>query len=230
MTFLDIVAITWFLGCWIGYTLFSRHHAKAAPNLMEAVHTYRKRWMARVVEAEEGPMHAVILNGLAHTAVFLVSTTVLIVGGLLATLGATEAAVKVFATVPFAVGGPEWLWVSKTLFLVTIFLYAAYRFTWSLRQFNFCSIMVGAAPDKSAAPDEKRDFIERASQVACLAGDNFNAGLRAYYLGFVTLGWFVHPLLWIGGTAIMLLVLYRREFHSPIVRALTGDLASQGRA
>ena len=224
MPLLDVFALLWFLTGWVGYTFFAERHARNAVSLMQAVHSYRRRWMARVVEGEQGAMHAGILNGLAHTAVFLVSTTVLIVGGLLATLGATESAVTVLAEVPFAVAVPEWFWVMKTLFLVAIFLYAAYRFTWSLRQFNFCSIMVGAAPDKTAGPDEKGDFIERASRVACFAGDNFNAGLRAYYLGFITLAWFVHPGLWMAGTAAMIVVLYRREFHSAIVKALTQDL------
>jgi uncharacterized membrane protein len=177
--------------------------------------------MARVADSQDGAMHAGIANSLANSAVFLVSTTVLIVGGLLATLGSNGEAIRVVSELPFAAAASEPMWVVKTLFLVKIFLYAAYRFTWALRQFNFCSIMIGAAPGKSSAPETIREFVDRAARVACFAGDNFNAGLRAYYFGFVTLAWFLHGTLWIIGTAAMVCVLYRREFHSPIVKALS---------
>ena len=54
--------------------------------------------------------------------------------------------------------------------------------------------------------------------------DNFNRGLRAYYFGLAALGWFVNPGLFMVGTVWVILVLYRREFHSITKRTLKREM------
>jgi uncharacterized membrane protein len=54
-----------------------------------------------------------------------------------------------------------------------------------------------------------------------LAGDEFNRGIRAYYFGFAVLGWFVHPGLFAALTIAILAVLWRRDFHSHTLYAMS---------
>ena len=57
-----------------------------------------------------------------------------------------------------------------------------------------------------------------------LAAETFNDGLRAYYLSFAAVAWFISPWAFIAATATVLWVLYRREFHSEVLVALRAGL------
>jgi uncharacterized membrane protein len=56
--------------------------------------------------------------------------------------------------------------------------------------------------------------------VAALAGEAYNNGVRAYYFSIPLMAWLVDPLLFLGATLLVTLVLYRREFSSPVMDAL----------
>ena len=59
------------------------------------------------------------------------------------------------------------------ILLAVIFIFAYFKFTWSLRQFNFVSILIGAAPGPGSPDDE----LERYAR-AILAPPN--AGRRRF--------------------------------------------------
>lgn len=92
-----------------------------------------------------------------------------------------------------------------------------------MRHFNYLSIMIGAAPASDALPEWSKTFAERAAKVSSKATNTFNRGLRAYYFGLAFLSWFLHPLVFILATVLVVGVLYRREFKSGMLREL-GDL------
>jgi uncharacterized membrane protein len=54
----------------------------------------------------------------------------------------------------------------------------------------------------------------RLLRVISMAATPFNFGLRAYYFGMTMLAWFVSPWLFMLMSIGVVLVLYRREFHS----------------
>jgi uncharacterized membrane protein len=56
--------------------------------------------------------------------------------------------------------------------------------------------------------------------VAALAGESYNNGVRAYYFSIPLMAWLVDPILFFVGTLVVTIVLYRREFNSPIMSAL----------
>ena len=128
------------------------------------------------------------------------------------------------ASIPLATPASRELWEAKVLLLAVVFVYAFFQFTWSMRQYSFLSILVGAAPAaaKDSAPDpvEQRRFVVNAAQVATLAAFAFNQGLRAYYFALAILAWLVSAPVFMAATSVVVWVLYRREFHSPAVRAL----------
>jgi uncharacterized membrane protein len=106
--------------------------------------------------------------------------------------------------------------------LLLVFIYAFFKFTWSMRHYNYLSIMIGAAPSCDSLPEWSQGFAERAAKVSSNATNTFNRGLRAYYFGLAYLSWFLHPLLFIVASAVVVAVLYRREFRSRVLKDL-GD-------
>jgi uncharacterized membrane protein len=81
-------------------------------------------------------------------------------------------------------------------------------------------VLIGAAP-QTDRPDEHEDFVGAITSVASLAAENFNHGLRAFYFALAALTWFLHPWLFVAASALVVYVLYQREFHSKALYALT---------
>jgi len=108
--------------------------------------------------------------------------------------------------------------------LTAIFVYAFFRFTWALRLYSFGALLVASAPDFESWRDEaqRSDFASRAGRMMGLAAESFNDGLRAYYLAFAAVAWFFSAWVFMAGTAGVVWILYRREFHSEVV-AVLGD-------
>lgn len=49
VTWLDVVALAFFVVAWIGYAVFSVRHAKDVPSLRTAMDNFRREWMARMI-------------------------------------------------------------------------------------------------------------------------------------------------------------------------------------
>ena len=102
------------------------------------------------------------------------------------------------------------------LLLVVVFVFAFFKLTWSLRQFNYVAILIGAAPPPERCRHARRRCAmpSAAAGVASRAAEHFNKALRTFYFGLAALSWFLQPFLFMALTALVVLVVYRREFHS----------------
>ena len=218
---IDAVAFCCFLACWAGYTLYADHLRRDGRNLFTAMHDYRLRWMKRMLERELRIVDVTILATQMRNVSLLASTSIIILGGLVALLGAIDTAQSVVAKIPFAIQASAEMWEVKDLTVVGIFAYAFFKFAWALRQFNYATVLIGAAPmpQEEHAPDRK-GYAERAARIHTLAGHTFNRGLRAYYFGLATMSWFLHPVLLVVGSVWVVVVLYRREFRSFTLKTL----------
>ena len=87
-----------------------------------------------------------IVNILAQSNAFFASTSLLIIGGCLAILGSRDQAMAILNEIPGVAGTPPLVWELKVLLLVVVFVFAFFKLTWSLRQFNYVAILIGAAP------------------------------------------------------------------------------------
>jgi uncharacterized membrane protein len=222
MSVLDTSAFIWFLICWIGYTRFAELRARKRLTLMSVMHHYRMQWMHEMLHREVRIVDSNVVMILARSATFLASTTIFILAGLLAVLGTMDRAMEVVAELRYAVHTTREVWELKLFALLLVFIYAFFKFTWSMRHFNYLSIMIGAAPSNEVLPEWGQSFADRAAGVSSNATNTFNRGLRAYYFGLAFLAWFLHPLAFIVATALVVGVLYRREFMSKMLREL-GD-------
>jgi len=226
---LDYVAFGWFLCCWFGYAFYVEHGPHKAKGMYHVLSTYRRRWMFEMLKRENRILDSTLMGNLLNAAVFFASTSIFVVGGLIAVLGSAEQVNTLLSELPFNIGRARWIWEAKVLILVTIFVYGFFKFAWSVRLFNYCSILIGATPitprnDPDADKNPERyATAEKAAKIIDLASQHFQRGLRAYFFGLATLGWLVHSTVFIFTCTWVVLVLYRRDFRSRSLRVFQDD-------
>ncbi len=221
VTWLDVTALIFFAAAWGGYAAFALRRSRTIPSLHTVMDGYRRDWFARMIERDNRMVDVNVLRNLTRSSQFFASTTMLILGALIALMGYVQQALDVVAELPFAVKASQRLLEMKILLLVFVFVYAFFKFSWAIRQFGSCSTLVGAAPRAPKDnPEQFAPYINRVAKITSYAGLNFNNGLRAYYFGLAAMAWFLHPWLMIVATAWVVYVLYHREFHSRTLRAL----------
>jgi uncharacterized membrane protein len=138
-------------------------------------------------------------------------------------MGTTDKAAELVGEIPFAEPTPLLVFELKILVLVGIFVYAFFRFSWSMRQYTFVALVIGAMPppeDFAAQRFDRQQFAERAGNLVSAAAETFNDGLRAYYFSFAAMAWFFSPLALVLATALVVLILYGREFRSEVLQVL----------
>ncbi|MEK8049197.1 DUF599 domain-containing protein [Ideonella sp. DXS22W] len=223
---LDWAALVLFFAGWVGYALWAKRRAEVRPSILATTNRWRRRWMLQVTWRENRIVDSAVAQSLSASPSFFASTSILIIGGLLAALASTDKATELVREIPFAARTSALVFDLKLATLTAIFVFAFFRFTWSIRQYSFGVVMVGAAPEVKRFEDEaqRQLFADRAGRVMGLAAETFNDGLRAYYLSFAVVAWFFSAWAFILATAFVLWVLYRREFHSEVLSALRAGL------
>ena len=228
----DIAALATFFVCWFGYGPLANLISLRRPSLISAVRLFRRGWIGRMCSRDNHVADAALLGNLLRGALFFASTTVFILGGLAALLGTASRLAEVTAHLPYATATDARLTEIKILIMILLFVYAFFKFTWSAWQYNVLSIMVGAMPDLSKSADLRAQYTEAGSNVASMAGETYNSGIRAYYFSIPLMAWLIHPLLFVAATLAITVVIYRREFHSPVLVALRNvrgdDAATSG--
>ena len=217
---LDFFALAWFLLCWIGYVWSADRTQLKEKSVSAAMNYYRKLWMRNMVRRDPRMLDAIIQGNLLHGVAFYASTSILLIGGLLAMLGAADQALAVLQNLPFAVSANPTLWEIKVLLLLVIFIYAFFKFAWCYRLYNYCSVMIGAAPLDCEQNSENERFADHIAKLHGLAASHFNSGLRAYFFALAALGWFLHAILFLIASTWVTYILYRREFRSRSWRLL----------
>lgn len=226
LTWLDIAALVLFAGLWGGYQWYADHSGTARPRLNREMDRFVREWLVQMVERDNRMVDVNVLRNLTRSSQFFASTTMLILGALVALMGYAEQAAVVVADLPFTQQVSRRLWEFKIVVLILVFVYAFFKFSWSIRQFGFCSILVGATRKPAPVPERYAVHAGRTSVIVCFANRNFNQGLRAYYFGAAALTWFLHPALMIAMTLAVIYVLYQREFRSVTLEVLLREDAA----
>ena len=214
LTWLDAAALALFAAAWAGYQWYSDHRDTAQPSLNREMDRFMREWLAQMAGRDNRMVDVNVLRNLARSSQFFASTTLLILGALVALMGYAEKAASVVAELPFTQQATERVWELKILALLLIFVYAFFKFSWSIRQFSFSSILVGATQKPTPNPELYAVHTDRIAAIVSFANRNFNQGLRAYYFGVAALSWFLHPALMMAMTLGVLYVLHQREFRS----------------
>ena len=200
------------------------------------MHRHRHRWMANMVLRDAKMPDALIQNTLQYGVLFFASTSILIIGGLMAALGASDEAQAMLNELPFVSPFTRAAWELKVLLVIFIYTFAFFKFAWSYRLFNYVLIMIGAAADASVpgsvgSDSENARYASAVAQMHTLGARHFSTGMNSYFFALAAIAWFLNPLLFIVATIWVSLVLYRRAFRSQFAKILEGledDTAEPG--
>ncbi|MFN4325536.1 MAG: DUF599 domain-containing protein [Azonexus sp.] len=220
LTAVDWLSLLVFFACWAGYAWYSEHSAWGAGGLIRTSQQYRLKWAYRMLERDVRVTDSTLIGNLVTSVSFYANTTIYIIAGLVAALGASDKLISFTADLPFGNTGNRELLEIKLMLVLACFVFAYFKFTWSLRQFNLLSILVGAAPFGQAGEPGIDAYARRMAGANNLAGDDFNRGIRAYYFGLAASGWLLNPALFGLLSFVVLVVLFRRDYRSPALHIL----------
>lgn len=217
---IDLLAMGWFFVCWVGYAYYYDYRSNTRESLLTVMDVFRLNWMREMLKRENRMMDETLIGNLLRSITFFASTSILLVLGITTLLKYQSEGMRVLMHIPGAVQSSPFLWEIKTILLALIFIYAFFKYTWSLRQYNYACILVGAAPARDRT-EEHEAYAQRGARLVGNAARHFNMGLRAYYFGFAAMSWFVQPIVFIVATSWVVYVVYRREFRSFTLDNLT---------
>ena len=223
LPWLDWLAIVVFVAGWAGYAWFARQRATTHASILATTNRFRRLWMVQTTYREVRVVDGVVVQNMATSPSFFASTTILIIGGLLAVLGADKAS-DLVREIPFAARTTVLVFELKLALMLMVFVYAFFRFTWSMRQYTFGALLVAAAPEAKRFEEDglsREAFADKAGRIVGLAAETFNDGLRGYYFAFAAIGWFFSPIAFMLATVGVVYILYQREFRSEVLSVLT---------
>jgi uncharacterized membrane protein len=222
LPWIDWAALLLFFAGWAGYAHFARKRADSHRSVLGATNAVRREWMLQTTYREVRVVDGVVIQNLSTSPSFFASTTILIIGGLLAVLGSGNVN-ELVRDLPFAARTTVLIFDLKLILLLGIFVYVFFRFTWSMRQYTFGALLVAAAPEAARFASEglsREAFADKAGRVVGLAAETFNDGLRGYYFAFAAIGWFFSPIVFLVATLGVVTILYQREFRSEVLGIL----------
>ncbi len=231
---INLLSFIWFFCLWIGYVWFARKMAKKRQSLSSILHVHRMNWMRRLLKRLIRMTDAALIANLERNVNFFASSCVLILAGLLTSLSVSEEIRGMLNQVSFIQPVSLISVEIKIATLICIFIYGFFTFTWSMRQFGFASVLIGAAPmpeENDVTPAERRSFVIYAAKVIDMASHSYNNGLRSFYFAMAVLSWFIGAGYFIFSSTLVILVLYHREFKSKSLKALSEvEMAEQTRS
>ena len=211
----DLAALALFVAAWAIYSYTAEGRFSRRSTLTAAMNRQREVWMRTMAQRDLRMVDTSIMIGLQQGTAFFASSCILAIGGCFAILGSGDRVLGVMGDLPFATVQSRAEFELKILGLVVILAYSFFKFGWSYRLFNYCSILIGAVPipnDRNA--DELEVSVHRAARMNVLAGMHFNAGLRGIFFSIGYLGWFIGPAVLAAATVLVVAVLVRRQFFS----------------
>ncbi|WAJ71458.1 DUF599 domain-containing protein [Catenovulum adriaticum] len=224
---IDMSVVLIFLTIWFGYATFARKMSKKRATLSSVLIILRIDWMRHLLERDNRILDAALMGNIEKNINFFASTTLFIIAGALTALTSAGTIHEIVQHVPWVWPQTVFVVQFKILAIIVVLVYAFFKYTWALRQYGFASVMIGAAPntdDPNATEDMKKAFAVNAGKLIDQAQHNFNSGMRSYYFALSIVGWFIHPLLFIGLSLIVMRILYLREFRSRSLKTLVDGL------
>ncbi|MEO8079994.1 MAG: DUF599 domain-containing protein, partial [Caldimonas sp.] len=92
LPWIDWAALALFLCTWAGYVVFARQHVGRQPSILATTNRLRRQWMLQTTYREVRVVDGVVIQNMSTSPSFFASTTILIIGGLLAVLGTADKA------------------------------------------------------------------------------------------------------------------------------------------
>lgn len=217
----EIIALAYFLLLWGGYARYAKYRAKKGvdASLSRSLRSHREAWARRLLHREMRMTDASLLASQERVVGFFASTTLLLMAAVLTALTTSGQIAEITSHIPFAEPQTSGQIEAKLALLLVILIYAFFKVTWSLRQYGFAAVVMGAAPDadEELTPQQSEAFACNLAKLMDSAGHDNNSGLRAYYFCLSVVCWLSGTIPFLLAATITVFVLYRREFRSDTV-------------
>ena len=237
ITALDSLALAWWAGWWLVYNLALDRWRWGPVSINHYLRGIRRSWMRQMLRRENRITDAALIASVIQSTSFFASTAILMLAGVVGLMGYVDAARAVIADFAFAAAPAKAVIELKLLILMAVFVYAFFKFTWALRQFNYMTALIGAAPEVStdtfpgAAAGEAAEheaYANNAAEVLSSAMTSFNGGTRAFYFALAVMAWFLHAWVFVAATTMVMAVLLRRQFVSRTFDAVRAIARTHG--
>jgi uncharacterized membrane protein len=143
------------------------------------------------------------LRNWVMAATFLASTAVLISLGLVASAFRTDIAAASHGLNLFG-HASQTLWMLKLLVLAALFFFAFFNFTLAIRYYNHAGFIINVPQELEPAAS-----IDTVAGVLNHGAVHYFLGMRGFYLAIPLGLWLFGPVWLLGGSVLVLLVLYR---------------------
>ncbi len=220
----DVGGLIWLMVGWIGYSHFARWRANKGDYCIASVlHEHRIVWMRSLLARENRIADAALLANLERNASFLASTAIFVIAGVFTLLASVEQVQLMVKAIPWVTVEASILQLQfKIAVLLLVHVYAFFTFTWSMRQYGFCAILLGGAPKHT--DNNTENYVQHVARVIDEAGISYNHGLRAFYFSLAVLAWLLNTPIFLLAVALIVMVLYAREFHSQSLKNMIAVL------
>ena len=221
ISFLDIFSVLLFLLSWFSINWISNHYKSKEKNTLYSLSkSYRNQWMLNLLERDNRISDVALVGHLMRSSSFFASTSLLVLASLIAVFGVIDQAMKVVDDIPFAMHVSASFWKIKLLLIILIFIFVFFKLVWSIRQYNYTVIMIGAAPSVFDDDTQMYSYANNLGTVINRASRHFIDGMRGFEYALAALAWFIHPVVFIAATLLVTRVIYRREFSSRTLQAM----------
>jgi uncharacterized membrane protein len=164
----------------------------------------RCAWVEEIMRRRDGVLAVQTLRNSMMAAVFLASTAVLMIIGVLTLseqgdkLRTTWQALDVFGA------ANSRLWLAKMLLLLIDLLVAFFSFAMAIRLFHHVGYMINAPQDQGLVAVDPAHVSGHLNR----AGHFYSIGMRAYYYTVPLLLWLFGPHFMLAGTVALVIALY----------------------
>ncbi|MGZ5178447.1 MAG: DUF599 domain-containing protein, partial [Burkholderiales bacterium] len=131
-TWLDITGLAFLIAAWVTYAAFASRRGSRVPSLHNRMDYYRREWMVRMIERDNRMVDVNVMRNVTRSSQFFASTTMLILGALIALTGYVQQALDLVSGLPFTMKGSARLLEIKIGLLIGIFVYAFFKFSWAI--------------------------------------------------------------------------------------------------
>jgi uncharacterized membrane protein len=178
----DIIALLWFVGLWACYSYYADYRRTGGVNaLVKVMYQHRMNWMFEMLKRDNRMVDAKVASNVMGSVTFFTSTTIFLLAGLLTMLTKASEGLNILTQLPFVTTTSVVVWEAKVIVLMVVFIYAFFKFTWAMRQFNYTSILIAGAPVIATKTALAKKHAERITKILSLAASNI-------------LNMFIHPL------------------------------------
>lgn len=220
----ETLALIYFTLLWAGYGRYAKYRAKkgSLASLSRSLRNQREAWSRRLLNREMRMADAALLASQERVVGFFASTTLLLMAGILTALTNSGQIAEITSHIPFAEAQSNGQIEAKLTLMLIILIYAFFKVTWSLRQYGFAAVLMGAAPDATErlTPQQREAVACNLAKLMDSAGHDNNSGLRAYYFCLSVVCWLSGTVPFLLAATITVYVLYVREFRSDTVMSI----------